>query len=317
MMETQTTILLFFALCGVGILMSLVTAAPRQGSVLAWLGCLAASTLVLAGANVLLAGKLFDRALWTVPGLATTLTLKMDRLSAVFVFITGLVLFPASIFAGAELNAQPERQNGRVFTVLLLGLYASIGLIFTAGDAVLFLLGWEVTSVLCYLLIVCGRQRENSHADAGYLLLAMGEAGTLAAALGFLLMAVGAGSLDFGAIKAAAPGLSAGVQWAVFLLSFFGFGVKAGLVPVNFWLPRAYVAAPRPFVPVLAGATLNLGLYGILRVNADLMPAAGMGPGPYTFRVTDIFGHVLIDSAIAQVENGDVEGRNQFPACAQ
>jgi hydrogenase-4 component B len=65
----------------------------------------------------------------------------------------------------------------------------------------------------------------------------------------------------------------------VFLLSFFGFGVKAGLVPVNFWLPRAYVAAPRAFVPVLAGATLNLGLYGILRVNADLLPAIHAGPG--------------------------------------
>ena len=50
-------------------------------------------------------------------------------------------------------------------------------------------------------------------------------------------------------------------------------------MPVNFWLPRAYVAAPRAFVPVLAGATLNLGLYGILRVNADLMPATHAGPG--------------------------------------
>ena len=129
------------------------------------------------------------------------------------------------------------------------------------------------------LLIVCAREKENGHAGSGYLLLAMGEAGTLAAALGFLLLAVRAGSLDFGAIKSAAAGLGPGGRWAVFLLSFFGFGVKAGLVPVNFWLPRAYVAAPRAFVPVLAGATLNLGLYGILRVNADLLPATHAGPG--------------------------------------
>ena len=80
-------------------------------------------------------------------------------------------------------------------------------------------------------------------------------------------------------IKSSASGLGAGARWTVFLLSFFGFGVKAGLVPVNFWLPRAYTAAPRAFVPVLAGATLNLGLYGILRVNADLLPAIHAGPG--------------------------------------
>jgi len=241
--------------------------------VLTWLGCLASIALILAGASALLAGNTFSQPLWALLGLVATLTVKLDALSAVFIFITGLVLFPASIFAGGS-NVQ-----SRAFTVFMFGLYASIALIFLAGDVVLFLLAWEVMSILCWLLIVCGREKENGYSGSGYLLLAMGEAGTLAAALGFLLLAVAAGSLDFSAIKSAGANLGAGVQWAVFLLSFFGFGVKAGLVPVNFWLPRAYVAAPRAFVPVLAGATLNLGLYGILRVNADLMPATHAAPG--------------------------------------
>lgn len=42
---------------------------------------------------------------------------------------------------------------------------------------------------------------------------------------------------------------------------------------------------------------------------------AGMGTGPFTFRVTDIYGHVLVDSAIVHVENGNVQGRAQFPEC--
>jgi hydrogenase-4 component B len=286
-METQTLILIFFALCGIGILLSLAASASRQGNVLAWLGCLAATALILAGGNALLAGDTFSQSLWSLPGL-TTLTLKIDRLSAVFLVVTGLVLFPASIFAGGELNRESERRNGRVFAVLMFGLYASIALIFSAGDTVLFLLAWEAMSVLCWLLILTGRGENgisylkpsvSESANAGYLLLAMGEAGTLAAALGFLLLAVNAGSLDFSEMKANATGLGAGVRWTVFLLSFFGFGVKAGLVPMNFWLPRAYTAAPRAFVPVLAGATLNLGLYGILRVNADLLPAMHAGPG--------------------------------------
>jgi len=254
-------------------LLSLAAPVSRQGNVLAWLGCAASIALVLAGANALLAGKTFNQPLWTLPGLVATLTVKLDSLSAVFIFITGLVLFPASIFAGGS------QVQSRAFTIFMFGLYASIALIFLAGDVVLFLLAWEVMSILCWLLIVCAREKENGHVGSGYLLLAMGEAGTLASALGFLLLAVGTGSLDFSAIKSAAPGLDGGVRWAVFLLSFFGFGVKAGLIPVNFWLPRAYVAAPRAFVPVLAGATLNLGLYGILRVNADLMPATHVAPG--------------------------------------
>jgi hydrogenase-4 component B len=278
MMGPQTFIFIFFSLCGVGILLSLTTPAVRQANVLTWLGCLAAIALVLTGASGLLGGGTFRQPLWSLRGLAT-LTLALDRLSAVFLLVTGFVFFPASIFAGGELRRQSNKQNARAFTVLLLGLYASVALIFIADDAVLFLLAWEVMSVLSYLLIVHNRGQENGHASAGYLLLAMGEAGTLAAALGFLVLAIHVNSVDFATLKSTASGLSGGERWAVFLFSFFGFGVKAGLVPVNGWLPRAYTLAPRAFVPVLAGATLNLGLYGILRVNADLMPATQVGPG--------------------------------------
>lgn len=45
--------------------------------------------------------------------------------------------------------------------------------------------------------------------------------------------------------------------------------------------------------------------------------ASGMGPGPYTFRVTDIYGQVLEDSGIEFVEGGEVEGSAQFPPCAE
>jgi expansin (peptidoglycan-binding protein) len=42
---------------------------------------------------------------------------------------------------------------------------------------------------------------------------------------------------------------------------------------------------------------------------------SGMGPGPYSFRVTDVYGHELEDSGIGFVENGDVAGAAQFPPC--
>jgi len=278
MMETPRLVLVFFAACGAGILLSMVARPARQGTVLAWLGCLAAVAAAAAGAEALLSGDVFTVALWSVPGL-TTLTLRLDALSAAFVLVTGLVLFPASIYAGGELRRESLHGHERAFTVMLLALYASVVLILVAGDALLFLLAWEVMSILCYLLVVSGPSRANDQVGSGYLLLAMGEAGTLAAALGFLLLALNASSLEFTALRSAASALDANTRWGVFLLTFFGFGVKAGLVPVNSWLQRAYAAAPRAFAPVLAGATLNLGLYGILRVNADLMPAAQAGTG--------------------------------------
>ena len=283
-MDTQILILLFFVICGMGIVLSCLMNAQRQGHILAWMGSISAGLLILASLNALLAGDTFNQLLWPLPGL-TTLILSLDRLSAIFLFVTGLVLLPASIFAGGQLNrnsksdASKLSRGPRVFTILLFGLYASIALIFIAGDILLFLMAWEMASIICYLLIVYSRENESTHSvGSGYLLLVMGEAGTLAVAVGFLILAVGTGSGVFSAIRSA-PSLNTDLQWAVFLLSFFGFGVKAGLIPVNFWLPRAYVDAPRAFVPILAGATLNLGLYGIFRVNTDLMTISQVGPG--------------------------------------
>jgi hydrogenase-4 component B len=278
MMDSETLIVGFIAACGAGILLSLALRPGRQALVLAAFGCLAAIAAVVAGTHVLLTGEVFTQPLWSLPGLST-LTLRVDPLSGAFVLVTGLVLFPASIYAGGELRGESFSGRERVFTVMLLALYASVVLILIAGDALLFLLAWEVMSILCYLLVVSSREGDNGQVGAGYLLLAMSEAGTLAAALGFLLLGLGASSLEFEAVKSSASALGSTACWAVFLLTFFGFGVKAGLVPVNSWLQRAYVGAPRAFAPVLAGATLNVGLYGILRVNADLLPAAQAGTG--------------------------------------
>ena len=42
---------------------------------------------------------------------------------------------------------------------------------------------------------------------------------------------------------------------------------------------------------------------------------AGMGPGPYTFRITDVAGNTLEQSGIAHAEDSDVPGDAQLPAC--
>ena len=42
--------------------------------------------------------------------------------------------------------------------------------------------------------------------------------------------------------------------------------------------------------------------------------SAGLGAGPYTFRVTDIYGNSLTDSGVVFREAGDSSGSQQFPA---
>jgi formate hydrogenlyase subunit 3/multisubunit Na+/H+ antiporter MnhD subunit len=86
--------------------------------------------------------------------------------------------------------------------------------------------------------------------------------------------------------------------WAgvAFLLALFGFGAKAGLVPLHVWLPEAHPAAPSPVSALMSGVMLKTALYGLLRVTFDLLgqPAWWWGIFPLAFGLfTAIYGVVF------------------------
>jgi hydrogenase-4 component B len=266
----------FFFLVSLGILVAIVFPKEKQTTSLAWFGALASAFILWVGGSTLLQQSHEHIDLWTLSGVGT-LSLGLDPLTGLFLLITGLVMLPGSIAAAGLLDGTPYPISKRDFILLYWGLYLSIVLILCAQDVLMFFLSWEAMSIFCYLLIGLNSNREGG--AASYVMLAVGEAGTLAAVLGFVLLGNESTGLDFTSLAQSGASLGSGARWAVCLLTLLGFGVKAGLVPVNFWLPRAYTAAPAPFVPILAGATFNLGLYGIFRVNACLLPATSEGMG--------------------------------------
>ena len=268
---------MFFWLCVAGVVLTMLIPERWCPKALAWFGSAASLAVLWSSGRVLLTGDAFQVLLWSLPTLGT-FTLSLDRLSALFLAVTALVFLPVSIFSAGYLKRYLSHYSLRAFNAWYLALFASIVLILLAGDVLLFLLAWEAMSILSYLLVNF-EHREETHTGAGYLMLAMGEAGTLAAAFALLLLAVAAGGLEFSALKTAIQSPGNGLRWAVFLLSFFGFGVKAGSVPFNAWLPRAHPVAPGNVSALLSGVILNLGLYGIARVNMDLLPMTLRGPG--------------------------------------
>jgi hydrogenase-4 component B len=300
LIEVGHLITLFFALCGIGIVVAAMLPDRRSLQTLVWIAPLASVVILWASGEVLFLGSPFQAQLWTLTPVGT-LTLTMDRLSALFVFITGLIFLPVSIFAAQYMTRHLGRESLKSFSGLYHALFASIVLVLVATDIFSFLIAWEAMSILSYLLV----NYEHEHKFSGYLMLAMGEAGTIAVALALLILAKSSGALDFISLKDGAARLGAGARWAVFLLSFFGFGIKAGLVPVNMWLPRAYAVAPGGFIPVFAGTMLNLGLYGIVRLNLDLLPITQVGPGLITLIIGT--ASALVGILYATIEN-DMKG---------
>ena len=268
-------LVLFYVLCATGLILSSVFRGKYASLVIGWFGTLCSIALMAAAALRLAGGTDFHLNLWTLNGFGT-LSLHLDALSAIFLFVAGLVYLSCGFFAPDYLS-RDGHPAGR-YGLLHFALMTSVVLILTAGDVLTFLISWECMSILCYLLVNY-EQEPDGDSTAGYIMLAMSEAGFLAVVIAFLIAGNAAGGYSFAALRMAAAHLSGAATWGVFLLGFLGFGVKAGLVPLNFWLPRSYTAAPPVFIPVFAGVTLNLGFYGILRLNADLVPGHGIGPG--------------------------------------
>jgi hydrogenase-4 component B len=76
-------------------------------------------------------------------------------------------------------------------------------------------------------------------------------------------MRVQRGTFLLGPVGAAA---SVAATSTILVLALLGFGFKAGLVPLHFWLPGAHANAPSHVSALLSGAMLKVGVYGIIRI---------------------------------------------------
>lgn len=293
-------LILFFIVCGAGVILAFLVPQRWLAVVLAAVGSLAALIVLIAGTLLLVFGAEFHAVLWPVLTLGT-LTLQSDPLSAFVLLVTAFVFLAVSIFSAAYLHKYLAQHNVRYFSLLYHALFASIVLVLIAGDVISFLIAWELMSIASYLLVNYECEHPES-SRAGYVMLAMSEGGTIAVAIAFIIIAGTAGNFEFSALRTAAPSLNENLRWSIFVLSFFGFAVKAGLVPLNSWLPLAHPVAPTNVSALLSTVIVNLGIYGILRINLDLAPATAVAPGLIVLGIGSISALIGILYATIQGE---------------
>ena len=255
-----------------------------------WLGFLpylvaaAGSACLLAAGAGALAGDRVALGLGSLFGFGHTL-LAADRLSGLFLVIVFGAAVPVTLLAGSRLPGPHGRRRGRLGAGCALAL-AALGVIITARDAFTLLFGWETLTVAFYLL--AGFDRASPGRPAGAVItFIFGKVSGASLLAGLLLLAARSHSLVLASF-AGVPGGAA--RTTAYVLLVFGFAVKAGLVPVQVWLPRGYAAAPAPARAVMAGVAVNAGFYGLWRTFALL----GSPPGWLT-------GILLILAALTAV----------------
>lgn len=193
--------------------------------------------------------------------------LRLDGLSSAFLFVLSAAATGISIFAAGYFRHGEGTPPGLLCLQYHLFL-ASMGFVMLANDAFSFMLTWETMALSSYFLVTT-QHRIPEIRSAGFLYLLIAHVGAIAILLSFGVMQGGSWQFTFDAMRAAR--LEPGWAAIAFLLAFFGFGAKAGLVPMHVWLPEAHPAAPSPVSALMSGVMLKTALYGTLRVTFDLL----------------------------------------------
>jgi hydrogenase-4 component B len=193
--------------------------------------------------------------------------LRLDALASFFLAVIGAVAAGISIFAAGYFRKAEGTPPGLLCLEYHVFL-ASMALVVLADDAYAFMVMWETMALSSYFLVTANH-RVGEVRRAGYLYLTMARIGAIAILLCFGVLQANTGDYTFANMRAQ----SLTPFWAsiAFLLALFGFGAKAGLLPLHVWLPEAHPAAPSPVSAMMSAVMLKTAIYGMLRVSFDLL----------------------------------------------
>jgi formate hydrogenlyase subunit 3/multisubunit Na+/H+ antiporter MnhD subunit len=249
---------------------------------------------------------------WVLPlGLPDLpLHVRLDPLAAFFLALIGASTVGISTYSAGYFRAGEGAAPGLMCLQYHVFL-ASMAMVVIANDAYTFMVAWETMALASYFLVTT-QHRVAEIRQAGFLYLLLAHIGAIGILLCFGVLQGGSWHFHFDAMRAAT--LSPGWASVAFGLALFGFGAKAGLVPLHVWLPEAHPAAPSPVSAMMSGVMLKTAIYGLVRISFDLLHAPlwwwgalALALGAFTAVFGAIFAAVQTDMkrllAYSSIEN--------------
>jgi hydrogenase-4 component B len=225
---------------------------------------------IFSSLSVIISGNIFSYNIPTSFPLFN-ISLKIDALSAFFIFVISLISFFSSIYAIGYVKHFYKKYSigtlGFFYNIFIAGMV----LVVSAHQALFFLISWEIMSLASYFLVIFER-KEKENIKAGAIYFIMTHVGTAFIISLFLVLYKITGSLDFETIKNSATIIPTAVLNIVFILGLIGFGTKAGIIPLHIWLPNAHPAAPSQVSALMSGVMIKTGIYMMIRLFWDILP---------------------------------------------
>ena len=216
-----------------------------------------ASAGIAAGAVALLGMPEISIGAPIVP--AFTLEYGLIDLARPFLFGLGIIAIVVAFWSFRR-GAPSDGIKLALFALLM-------ATVLLARSVAAFLCSWELMALVSLFLVGTYHQLPPVR-RALFSYGSVSQIGTISIAVALILLGCTAQSFRFEDVARAAPLLSPPMRTTIVALALIGFGSKAGLVPLHFWLPRAHPAAPANASALLSGVMLNVAIYGLLLVTA-------------------------------------------------
>ncbi|MEM0955418.1 MAG: NADH-quinone oxidoreductase subunit M [Pseudomonadota bacterium] len=212
-----------------------------------------------------------ERTAW-MPTFGIEYAVGVDGVSLLLVILTSLL--PPLCVLGSW-DAITSRL--KAFMMLILLVEGAMLVVFTALDAFLFFMLWEVTMIPMYFMIVLWGGPERVAAGLKYVIYSL--AGSLLLLVGILGLSLQADTFNIQLL--AQHDYSEQSQFWIFIALFLGFAIKLPMLPFHTWLPDAHSEAPTAGSVLLAGVLLKMGGYGLIRFCLPIFPEVSIQFAPF------------------------------------
>ncbi|UWQ19036.1 Na+/H+ antiporter subunit D [Jannaschia sp. M317] len=224
-----------------------------------------AGSAVMLGAGVLLLADVLrygpqaaEMGGWPAP---FGIVLVADTLSAVMVVITGITALAVSIYALSDITDEMEQLGYHaLFQVLIAGVTGA----FLTGDLFNLYVWFEVMLISSFGLLILGGKRVQL--DAGIKYVTLNLISTILFLSGIGLLYGTTGTLNLADLSRIVPTVDDGLMTVIAMMFMVGFGVKAAVFPLFFWLPASYHTPSFAVSAVFAGLLTKVGVYAMMRM---------------------------------------------------
>ena len=193
------------------------------------------------------------------------ITFKQDVMSKFFAVLVSAIWVLVAFFAYEYITHEGKESLFLGFYTMTIGTI--IGICYS-GNLITFYMFFEFMSLITVPLVIHSRTKDGFKAGMKYLGYSVFGAGLGLMGLFFMNYYMG-GQLAFTPGGNLDMSLVAGHENMVLtmtLVMVIGFGCKAGMLPLQAWLPTAHPVAPAPASAVLSGLITKAGVLGIIRV---------------------------------------------------